>query len=132
MNTANIVNAVARTIFAEAQSEGKDGQAAVASVIWNRAGGKAENLVPVISKKKQFSSWNKYNGGWDDKTYKYKIPSKVFIFQKSKDAWKNCMQLASKLVAEDFTSTIGNRNMIGNKKLDNKNAWNSWGKNCDL
>ena len=132
MNTANIVNAVARTIFAEAQSEGKDGQAAVASVIWNRAGGKAENLVPVISKKKQFSSWNKYNGGWDDKTYKYKIPSKVFIFQKSRDAWNNCIQLASKLVAEEFKSTIGNRNMIGNKKLDNKNAWNSWGKYCDL
>lgn len=132
MNTANIANVVARTIFAEAQSEGKDGQAAVASVIWNRAGGKAENLVPVISKKLQFSCWNKYNGGWNDKTYKYKIPAKVFIFPKSRETWDNCMQLASKLVSEEFTSTIGNRNMIGNKKLDNKDAWDSWGKDCDL
>lgn len=32
----------------------------------------------------------------------------------------------------DFKSTIGNRNMIGNKKLDNKDAWDSWGKDCDL
>ena len=32
----------------------------------------------------------------------------------------------------DFKSTIGNRNMIGNKKLDNKAAWDSWGKDCDL
>ena len=52
MNVTNIANAVARTIFAEAQNEGKEGQDAVASVIWNRAGGKAENLIKVISKKK--------------------------------------------------------------------------------
>ena len=32
----------------------------------------------------------------------------------------------------DFKSTIGNRNMIGNKKRDNKAAWDSWGKDCDL
>ena len=52
MNLANIVNAVARTIFAEASGEGIEGQKAIASVIWNRAGGKCSNLVPVISKKK--------------------------------------------------------------------------------
>ena len=52
LNAANIVNAVARTIYAEAKGEGYDGQAAIASVIWNRAGGRAESLVPVISKKK--------------------------------------------------------------------------------
>lgn len=51
LNATNIINVVARTIYAEARSEGTDGLDAVASVIWNRAGGKPENFVPVISKK---------------------------------------------------------------------------------
>ena len=51
LNATNIINVVARTIYAEARSEGTEGLDAVASVIWNRAGGKPENFVPVISKK---------------------------------------------------------------------------------
>ena len=94
MNCTNIANAVARTIYAEAKSEGKEGQAAVASVIWNRANGKAENLVPVISKKLQFSCWNKYADGWKDSDYKFSIPSSVFKDTASKTAWDNCMALA--------------------------------------
>jgi len=78
MNSSNIVNAVARTIYAEAKGEGEKGQSAVASVIWNRAGGKADKLIGVISKPKQFSCWNGYTGGWTDKDYTLKIPTKVF------------------------------------------------------
>ena len=33
---------------------------------------------------------------------------------------------------KDFTSNIGTRNTISNKKLDNKTALNSWGKDADL
>lgn len=50
MNITNIINCIARTIYAEAKGEGEKGQAAVASVIWNRAGGKCANLVDVVLK----------------------------------------------------------------------------------
>ena len=96
LNAANIVNAVARTIYAEAKGEGADGQSAVASVIWNRSGGRAESLVPVISKTKQFSCWNEYTGGWKDADYKLKVPSpKELSDAKSKAAWENCLKLAT-------------------------------------
>ena len=111
LNAANAANAVARTIYAEARSEGEVGMKAVASVIWNRAGGKAENLVKVVSKKKQFSCWNKYDGGWDDRSFKFKIPMSVFIPGKNREAWNVCVKLAGDLVSEKFTSTIGNRNI---------------------
>ena len=104
----------------------------MASVIWNRAGGKAENLVPVVSKKLQFSCWNKYDGGWTDETYKYKIPAKVFILPGSKAIWDNCMQLATQLVSEEFTSTIGNRNSYMNKAKAEKKNIDAWGDKLDL
>ena len=94
MNVTNIVNAVARTIYAEGKGEGKEGQDAIASVIWNRAGGKCENLITVVSKKAQFSCWAKYNGGWQDDTYLFKIPADVFHSDSSKQTWNYCMQLA--------------------------------------
>lgn len=133
LNATNIINAVARTIYAEARSEGTDGLDAVASVIWNRAGGKPENFVPVISKKSQFSSWRSYRGGWTDKDFVYKIPSfQIFKKTSQRKIWDYCVHLATMMYNGNFKSTIGNRNMIGNKKLDNKDAWDSWGKDCDL
>ena len=133
LNATNIINVVARTIYAEARSEGTEGLDAVASVIWNRAGGKPENFVPVISKKSQFSSWGSYRGGWTDKDFVYKIPSfQIFKKTSQRKIWDYCVHLATLMYNGDFKSTIGNRNMIGNKKLDNKDAWNSWGKDCDL
>lgn len=133
LNATNIINVVARTIYAEARSEGTEGLDAVASVIWNRAGGEPENFVPVISKKSQFSSWRSYRGGWTDKDFIYKIPSfQIFRQTSQRKIWDHCVHLATMMYNGDFKSTIGNRNMIGNKKRDNKAAWDSWGKDCDL
>ena len=133
LNATNIINVVARTIYAEARSEGTDGLDAVASVIWNRAGGEPKNFVPVISKKSQFSSWKSYRGGWTDKDFVYKIPSfQIFRKDSQRKIWDYCVHLATLMYNGNFKSTIGNRNMIGNKKLDNKDAWDSWGKDCDL
>lgn len=133
LNATNIINVVARTIYAEARSEGTAGLDAVASVIWNRAGGKPENFVPVISKKSQFSCWRSYTGGWTDKDFKFKIPDfQIFRKTSQRKVWDYCVHLATLMYNGDFKSTIGNRNMIGNKKLDNKDAWDSWGKDCDL
>ena len=42
----------------EARGEGEHGQRAIATVIYNRAHGKAENMEGVCLKPKQFSCWN--------------------------------------------------------------------------
>ena len=49
---------VANTLFAECRGESMAGQKAVASVIWNRAGGNPEKLESVCLARKQFSCWN--------------------------------------------------------------------------
>ena len=132
MNSSNIVNAVARTIYAEAKGEGEKGQSAVASVIWNRAGGKADKLIGVISKPKQFSCWNGYNGGWTDKDYSLKIPKEVTTSEASRKTWEYCVKLATEMVQEKFKSTIGNRNSYMNKKTADPKNVDSWGKDLDL
>lgn len=49
---------VADTLYLEARGEGEHGQRAVATVIYNRAHGKAEKMEGVCLKPKQFSCWN--------------------------------------------------------------------------
>lgn len=49
---------IADTLYLEARGEGEHGMRAVATVIYNRAGGDAENMVAVCLKPKQFSCWN--------------------------------------------------------------------------
>ena len=49
---------VALTIFAESGGEPREGKRAVASVIWNRAGGDREKLSQVCQAPRQFSCWN--------------------------------------------------------------------------
>lgn len=139
MNATNVVNAVARTIYAEAKAEGTEGLDAIASVIWNRAGGNADNFISIVSKKSkktnkcQFSCWNKYSGGWKDATYRYSIPSlKELANATSKEAWNHSIELAKKMLAGTFKSTIGNRNSYMNKELADKKNIDSWGKDLDL
>jgi len=95
MNVTNIINCVARTIYAEAKGEGEKGQAAVASVIWNRAGGKCANLIDVVLKDKQFSCWNEKKPGRTDKDYTIKIPTEALSAGKNQDIWNNCVSLAT-------------------------------------
>ena len=57
-NKRNIVDIIARTIFAEAKGESFRGKLGVASVIWNRAHGNPEEFIQVIRQNKQFSPWN--------------------------------------------------------------------------
>lgn len=111
----NATNILSRTIFMEARSEGKEGMDAVASVIYNRAGGNKEKFVEVCFKKAQFSCWN---GVSDDKksaiSYKIIIPKSTTVKGKDRDAWIYCQQLAGKLLSGKFTTTIGNRNSYYN------------------
>jgi len=95
MNVTNIINCVARTIYAEAKGEKEEGQAAVASVIWNRAGGKCANLIDVVLKDQQFSCWNKKKPGRTDKDYTIYVPPETIPPGENKDIWDNCVKLAT-------------------------------------
>lgn len=132
MNVTNIINCVARTIYAEAKGEGEKGQTAVASVIWNRAGGKCANLIDVVLKDKQFSCWNKKKPGRTDKDYNIYVPLEAILPGKDKDNWDNCVKLATQLATEEFTSIIGNRNSYMNKDIASAKAKRAWGDKLDL
>lgn len=132
MNVTNIINCIARTIYAEAKGEKEEGQAAVASVIWNRAGGKCANLVDVVLKDKQFSCWNKKKPGRTDKDYTLYVPPEATKEGENKDIWNNCVKLATQLATEEFTSTIGNRNSYMNKATASAKAKREWGGKLDL
>ena len=51
-------NIIARTIYAEGQSESEEGKIAIATVIYNRGRGNPNTIVKVIQSPKQFSCWN--------------------------------------------------------------------------
>jgi len=50
----------------------------------------------------------------------------------SKAAWDHSVELAKKMLAGTFKSTIGNRNSYMNKELADKKNVVSWGKDLDL
>ena len=132
LNATNLMNVVARTLYAEGKGETDEGRSAIASVIWNRAGGDPANFVKVISRKDQFSCWNKYTGGWTDATYT-PFPSTTNAANEvvqNAAIWSNCKTLASQMVNTTFTSTIGNKNLYLNKAKAGQKALNSWGKLC--
>jgi spore germination cell wall hydrolase CwlJ-like protein len=84
---------VALTLFGEAAGETIAGKRAVASVIWKRAGGKAESMESVCKAAKQFSCWNGK-------------PPKVPNDYPSRRAWRHCKEIAAEMVAGTFTPTI--------------------------
>ena len=102
-------NILARTLYMEARSQGTTGMDAVASVILNRAGGKAEKMPYVCLKPSQFSCWNDIDNK-DSKNYTVKIPKGAAKKGKDQTAWTYCQELAGKLLSENFKSTVGNRN----------------------
>ena len=57
-NNIKAENVIAKTLYAEARSEGVDGIVAVATVIYNRANGNYNKAIKECLKPKQFSCWN--------------------------------------------------------------------------
>lgn len=102
-------NIVARTLFDEARGEGEKGIDAVASVLYNRAAGKAVNLPGVCLKKYQFSKWNGQKN-LDPKNYKIVVPVQLKKPGKDRDMWSYCQKTAGKLIYGEFKSTIGTKN----------------------
>jgi len=134
MRASNVCNIVAKTIWDEARgiTEGSEGRKAVLSVILNRYGGDADNVIKVIKKPLAFSGWNSYTGGWTDATYDFFEPTSIKYNSVDADIWRECNELASKFLAGEFTSTIGNFNSYMNKKTADKKNVDSWGKQCNL
>ena len=90
---AKATNVLARTLYMEARGEGVVGMKMVMTVIWNRAGGKAENLSDVCLKPKQFSCWNNISNK-SPSTYKIEFPKGATSSGSDKDSWEICTRLA--------------------------------------
>lgn len=80
------VDAIARTLYAEARGEGAKGIRAVASVIYNRAAGDPDKLMQVVRAPFQFTPWNKGQ-----------IPPRG-----SGAMWDECLRVAKAMYAGTF------------------------------
>lgn len=131
----NVVNMLTRTLYREAMDQDRAGRLAVASVIWNRADGDPENFPAVLKEKEAFSCWNDMTKS-DWKNFKYTIPTdgltSVFYSRKNTQIWNECLEIAKRLAAKDFESTIGDRNSYLNPKTASEKAKKTWGKKMDL
>lgn len=132
MLASNVCNIIARTLWAEARGEGREGLEAILSVILNRCGGDANKTVSVIKKPQAFTCWKEYTGGWTDSSYQFFEPSAIKTSKRHEAIWRMCNELASKYLAGQFESTIGNYNSYMNKETAGKKSLDAWGDKCDL
>ena len=121
-------NIIARTLFMEARSEYKnEGLQAVASVIFNRAGGNTNKFVSVCFEKGQFAVWNKYNPTenpeYSPENYEVQVPWQANQNVIEMAAWKSCEKWAKQMVDGTFTSNIGNRNMYDTESSGSLQSW---------
>ena len=118
-------NIIARTLYAEAQQDGKTGFNAVASVIYNRANGKREDFVKVCFKEKQFSCWNKMTDSEKSpENFVNRIPKNVKDNKNNQKLWNQCMEIAATMIANKSTfkpTTTANSYYATNIK--NKPSW---------
>lgn len=115
-------NIVAKTLYDEARGEDIEGLKAVASVIYNRAGGDSQNFPAVCLKKYQFSCWNGLNDV-ERTPAGYYIVTPATSTQATKDMWGLCMELAKEMFKGEFQSTIDKRNIFYNPNKSSPN----WG-----
>ena len=106
-------NIVAKTLYDEARGEGIPGLKAVASVIYNRAGGNSANFPKVCLRKYQFSVWNGLSD-LERTPEGYYIVTPATSTQATKDMWGLCQTLTKQMFEGKFQSTIDNRNVFYN------------------
>lgn len=111
----NAINIAAWTLYGEAGNQDRTGKEAIASSIYNRAGGNAVVMLQKMLKPLQYSSWNPKNP-WglvppkSDKDWKYRPPKVTASNRLEAASWKDCVDIATKMMTGQFKSTIGNRN----------------------
>lgn len=91
---------IAYTLWYEARGEPFEGKRLVASVIWNRAEGKSENIRAVILKPKQFSCWNDY-----DWSQPLDLSGPVYRNKAEVEAWLECCRIARSMESGKFVRT---------------------------
>ena len=91
------ITTVSMTIWGEARSESYAGKSAVASTIWNRANGKAENMKAVCLAKAQYSCWRK-------RVFTQALPDLRKPLDRT--AWRDCVTLATIMVNGTFLPDI--------------------------
>lgn len=89
----NTIIIIALTLFGEASGEPIEGKRAVASVIWQRAGGDTNRLESVCKAPRQFSCWN---------AAEPRVPNDY----PSRKAWRDCKAIAEEMAAGTFVPTI--------------------------
>jgi len=124
-----IVNLIARTLYAEGRGEGTEGLKAIMSVIMNRTGNDPKFVKDVLSEKNAFSCWNGVSD-WDD--VRYIIPKGVVSNPRDKAVWDECLRIAKEFYDGNFKSTIGNRNSYMNKSTADRGNVSGWGSKMDL
>lgn len=98
---------IALTLHGEAGIEPFSGKQAVASVIYNRAGGDLEKIQAVILKPKQFSCWNN------------NVP--IADTLPTGSAWDDCVLIAKAMVDGSF-NPVTNASHYFNPSISNP-AW---------
>lgn len=121
-------NIIARTLFMEARSEYRnEGLKAVASVIYNRAGGDTNRFVAVCFEKGQFAVWNKYSplesSDYTAENYRVQVPWQAQQNKIEMKAWLECDKWAKQMVDGEFESNIGNRNMYDTEATGALRPW---------
>lgn len=132
-----MINALGWSIVREAEDQVKKCGGsplpleAIASIIWNRAGGDPNKFIDIISKNAQFSEWNNYKGGWTNDSYAMRYP-KNLSNPNVATIWNSATNIAVDMTMGQFKSVIGNCNMIANPSRDGLGALKQWGYACDL
>lgn len=94
---ASPVETVALTLWGEARDQSFSAKHAIASTIWNRANGKANNLEKVCKARKQYSVWVRGRFSQPMPNMKLKV---------DRDAWRDCFVLASQMNDGSFMPSL--------------------------
>jgi hypothetical protein len=136
----HLVNLVATIVYNEAMTDylrcGRDIRCliAIGNVIGNRSGGRPERFAREIMRHTdggwQFVSAKKHvKGGIKDSDYRTWDP---VVLGGDRKCWEECEKIAKKLIDGKLENVIGTANMIANRKLDAKEAFEKWGSKCAI
>jgi hypothetical protein len=110
-----IADTIAKTLYGEAGGESEDGKRAVASVIWNRAGGSADRFVgvctksgPIISKKTKKPALDK--NGQPIIVWQFDCWRKGVRPDYKSKTWQTCLKIANEMVSGAFSPTVQSKN----------------------
>lgn len=103
---SSLIDALARTIDAEAKGEGTPGKLAVASVIFNRSSGNPFKMLRVVKKPYAFSSWN------------LGTPARG-----KGESWEDSVRIAREMASGSFIPTTNANHFYNPKKCSPKWAF---------